>query len=53
MVGASMIEVSGAASGSSVASASRLIVVCVTDRLPAVIIAITRSPGRSKMNIFR
>jgi hypothetical protein len=52
-VGAAMIDVPGAASGSSIASASRLIVVWVTERLPAVMIATTRSPGFSKTNILR
>ena len=53
MVGASMIEVSALASGSSTASRRRAIVVWVTDSEPAVMIVITRSPGSSKKNILR
>ncbi len=52
-VGASMMLVCGVASGSSIASRSCASAVCVTDRLPAVRITITRSPGSSNVNILR
>ena len=53
MVGASMIEVLASASGASMASRRRAMVVWVTERLPAVRMTITRSPGFSKVNILR
>ena len=48
-----VIEVSGVASGSSIASRSCARAVWLTDRLPAVMITMTRSPGSSKENILR
>ena len=52
-VGAFRIEVVSSASGASIASCSRAMVVCVTERLPAVITTMTLSPGFSKKNILR
>ena len=51
-VSASMIEV-GAAPRRAISCCSLAIAVWVTDRLPAVRITITRSPGSSKTNILR
>ena len=53
IVGAFRIDEDSVASGSSIASRNRAIVVWLTDSEPAVMITITRSPGSSKKYILR